>query len=102
MKTKGKPENVLLTVPEVAALARVTRKIIWKRVKEGRIPAYRVAGTPTLRVWLYDVLLPYQPGTPLRFKRQHVNTADNTEATAEEQDTVDPDPPVNIVDTNQS
>ena len=102
LKTKGKPENVLLTIPEVAALARVTRKIIWQRVRDGRIPAYKVADSPILRVWLSDVLVPYLPGEPIRPTRKHLHPSGQPESTEVEPETVDITTPVNIVDTTQS
>ena len=35
----------LLTVPEVAALMRVTRRAVDKWIKDGRVPALKIAGT---------------------------------------------------------
>lgn len=39
----------LLTVPEVAALMRVTRQAVDKWIKAGHLPALKIAGTVRVR-----------------------------------------------------
>ena len=58
------PEPEFMTVIEAAEMLRVTTKTIHKMIRDGRLPAVRVAGgnrTLIRRRAVYDLLEPIQP-----------------------------------------
>jgi excisionase family DNA binding protein len=59
LPTPSAPELVWLTVPEAAARARVSRRIIYAEVRAGRLRAARVGGRRSLRfrpAWVDEFL----------------------------------------------
>lgn len=52
---------LLLTIPEAAALCRVHRNTVWRWVRDGLLPSYRV-GVRSLRVRRDDVEAMLRPG----------------------------------------
>lgn len=58
--SKPTPIREWISLDEAAAICGVTTKTIRRRISEGKLPAYRMAGRPTIRLKRSDVDLMFE------------------------------------------
>jgi excisionase family DNA binding protein len=65
-------ERTVLSVAEAAVLLGVSRSTVWRWIKSGKLPAYRV-GHKTIRIKRADLEMILQParGEEVRMEREH-------------------------------
>jgi excisionase family DNA binding protein len=53
--------DALISVEQAAEILTMTKQTVRRRISDGSLPAYRIAGQPTIRVWRSDVEALLQP-----------------------------------------
>ena len=80
---KFKPDRPLnlLTIEEAAGELKMSRQYVYTLVRQGSIPAYRVAGSDTPRIAREDLIGVLEPYTPRRSSRAGGSEENQDEST---------------------